>query len=232
MGRLRLFRCIDYSLRGCVVSNATTQRIINATISSLSDLFLTATLFFAMIFFHLLRLNRLKNPTIMVGVVISMIVLALGAFLYMRSEGEDIGLVQNPESNNSTSSSQIIEAQVQGDPMVVSDGQGNKPFIMAIVPGEAQMEQGAYQLQSGTKLRVLVRAINVENGTLYFKPSDSKELTIQENEKIADLTPSDLPGEYMTTIDVKKDMAGLLIAVMKGKDGQEVQLSVNVATER
>lgn len=240
MGRLRIFRCVGCLLRSCVGHYATILRMhsgqapqtINATISNLSDLSLTATLFFAMIFFHLLRTNRLKNPTILVGVVISMIVLALGAFLYMRTEGENVGSLQSPESKNSTSSSQIIEAQVQGEPMVVSDGQGNKPFIMAIVPGDAQMEEGAYQLGSGTKLRVLVRAINVENGTLYFKPSSSKELTVQENEQISDLTPSDLPGEYIAVIDVKKDMAGLLIAVMKGKDGQEVQLSVNVSDSK
>lgn len=165
-----------------------------------------------------------------VGVVISAIVLALGAFLYMRSEGEDVSSLSSVSSTASLSNPQVVEASVQGEPMVVSDAQGSKPFIMAIIPGDLQLEDGAYRAKTGSKINVRVRSLNVENGVLYFKTKDSKDQSVQESEKLGDLVPSDLPGEYELPFEFKKDTAGLLIAVMKGKDGQEVQLSVNVAT--
>lgn len=183
------------------------------------------TLFHAMMFlFH-----REKSPTLIVGVVISLIVLALGAFLYMKSE-EDVNPLQTSKSGQSVSST-VMEAAVQGEPMVVSDGQGDKPFIMAIIPGEAVLEGGSYRISPST-LRVRVRAVNVTGGSLYFKPASSKQIEVQSDEKIGDLTPSsDLPGEYELPFELKKDMSGLLIAVMKGNNGQEVQLSVNVAAK-
>jgi len=177
--------------------------------------------------------HRAKDPKWIIGVIISLIVLAMGAFLYMRSEGDDhTGLDDQLVSQTTSSSPSVVQASEQGDPMVVSDGQGNKPFIMAIIPEKMDLIDGAYRATAGSVIRVRVRAINVVNGTLYFKSKDSKQVDVQESEKVSDLQPSDLPGEYEASFTVQKDTAGLLVAVMKGADGQEVQLSVNVASKR
>jgi hypothetical protein len=175
--------------------------------------------------------HREKQVPMIVGIVISLIVLALGTFLYMRSEGGDVSELSKQQKGATTTTPSVIETSVQGEPMVVSDGQGTKPFIMAIIPGDAVLDGGAYRTSVG-KMNVRVRAINVESGILYFKPSTSKQIDVQPDEKVGDLQPSkDLPGEYVLPFELKKGMSGLLIAVMKGKDGQEIQLSVNVASK-
>lgn len=183
--------------------------------------------------------QRVKDPKWIVGIVISLIVLAMGAFLYMHTEGDDhTGLDDQSDqqvassTTSGSSSSSVTEVSVQGEPMTVSDGQDNKPFIMAIIPEKMDLIDGAYRAAAGSTIRVRVRAINVVNGTLYYKSKDSKQVDVQQSEKVSDLKPSDLPGEYETTFKVDKNTAGLLVAVMKGTDGQEVQLSVNVASKR
>jgi hypothetical protein len=199
---------------------------------SLSDSCLIATLVLNMIIPHLHRLQTLKNPTVIVGILISLIVLSLGVFLYMMTEGDEEASSLASQTQSTSSSLAILEASVQGEPMMISEGQEHKPFIMALIPGSATLEDGIYKSDAGTKLRVRVRAINVENGVLYFKPTGSKEVQVQESEKVGDLVPSELPGEYEAFFDIKDDTSGILVALMKGKDGQEVRLSVNVATRR
>lgn len=131
-----------------------------------------------------------------------------------------------------SSSASVLEAQVQGEPMVVSSGQENKPFILAIIPGDAVLDGGSYRAPAGSTLQVRIRAVNTDGGTLYFKSKDSKQIEVQESEKVGDLSSSaDLPGEYVAPFELKKDMSGLLVAVMTGKDGQTAQLSVNVASK-
>jgi hypothetical protein len=100
-------------------------------------------------------------------------------------------------------------------------------FIKAIIPGDATLKDGAYRMKVDSKLDVRVQTINATGGVLYFKSSEN-----ESEEKIADLQPSDVSGEYQAAFEVKKDMSGLLIAVMKGNNGQEAQVSVNVAAER
>jgi hypothetical protein len=186
-----------------------------------------------MIIPYLHRLGGWRNPTVIVGIVISLIMLALGGFLYMRTEGEEVSPLESQLSASlEQTNPAVMETSVQGEPMVISNGQENKPFIMAMIPGDAVLENGSYQITAGAKLHVRIRAINVENGMLYYKPMDSKQKGLIESEKVGELLPSDLPGEYEVEFGVQKDTSGLLIALMKGKDGQEVQLSVNVTAQR
>lgn len=185
-----------------------------------------------MIFMHLRKLGKFTNSTIIVGIVISLIVLSLGAFLYMRSEGEDVSPLDSDANASVDSAPSILEASVQGEPMVISDGQDSKPFIMALIPGDAVLENGVYSAPIGSKLRIRVRAINVENGVLYYRPNGSVGAELNKGQEIGVLKPSDIPGEYEVEFEVREDTSGLLVALMKGKDGQEVQLSVNVAVMR
>lgn len=174
-------------------------------------------------------IHRTEHHKWTIGIVISIIVLALGLFLYMQNEGEDVGVVK--EGTGATSSILAV-ADVQGEPMVVAGDQGQQPFILAIIPGDAVLDGGSYRAPVGSILQIRARVMNAEGGVLYFKPKDSKQIEVQESEKIGELVSSaDLPGEYVAPFEVKKDMSGLLIVVMHGKDGQTAQLSVNVASK-
>jgi hypothetical protein len=169
--------------------------------------------------------HHAKDPKWIIGVLISCIVLAMGAFLYLQTEGDDVSGIDRFSSASGTGS--IAEVTVEGDPLTVSQGEGNALFIKAIIPGDATLKDGAYRMKVDSKLDVRVQTINATGGVLYFKSSEN-----ESEEKIADLQPSDLSGEYQAAFEVKKDMSGLLIAVMKGNNGQEAQVSVNVAAER
>lgn len=105
-----------------------------------------------------------------------------------------------------------------------------RPFIMSVIPEGMKLVRGAYQAEPGTEVTVRVNAVNVMGGDLYLKPLWASHSGVQPEEKISELTKSeDDPNEYMGSFIVDERLGASLIAIMQGKDGQNVEVSVNVA---
>lgn len=109
---------------------------------------------------------------------------------------------------------------------------GEKPFIMAVIPQAMELVSGMYQAKPGTTIPVTVRATGVTGGALYLKPSTASHTGVLPEEKVSDLTASGVQNEYRGTFKVSKHLGGELIAVMTGKDGQEITLGVTVGAQQ
>jgi hypothetical protein len=108
---------------------------------------------------------------------------------------------------------------------------GEKPFIMAIIPDMMKLISGMYQAKEGTKVPVTVRATGVTGGALYLRPLTASHTGVLPGEKISDLAASDVQNEYKGSFTVSKHLGAELIAVMQGKDGQEITLGVTVGAQ-
>ena len=109
---------------------------------------------------------------------------------------------------------------------------GTKPFIYSLIPDGAELAGGTYTAPVGTKLHIIVDAINVQGGSLYYLPSTSSKSAPNETNKVAPLTViKDKPNGYEAYFTVQKNTLGQLIAQMKGKDGQMVSIPVTVGSK-
>ncbi len=72
--------------------------------------------------------------------------------------------------------------------------------------------------------------MNVSGGALYLKRPNTPKDSFEAKEKVSDLQPRDIANEYEGMFALGDGMEGSLYAIMQGQDGQEVRLSVNVAT--
>lgn len=113
-------------------------------------------------------------------------------------------------------------------PVVVS----TKPFIMSVEPEGMDLIKGAYQADPGTEITVRVRAVNVEGGDLYLKPLFVSHSGVLPDEKVSGLERQGDSSEYIGSFIVNEDLGASLIAVMRGEDGQDVQVSINVSATR
>lgn len=104
-----------------------------------------------------------------------------------------------------------------------------RPFIMSVIPEGMELISGAYQADPGTEVTVRVRAVNVEGGELYLKPLWVSHSGVLPDEKVSDLERQGESNEYIGTFTVDESLGASLIAVMSGEDGQDAQVSINVA---
>lgn len=194
--------------------------------------------------------EAITKHKIIVGSIICTILLLLGGFLYMWQEGEDEGFDQiaNAEALKQEDVRIVQEGEACGEESVVCgpgltcadpvDGKwvcvsispDGHPFIAAILPEGMELEAGAYRAEAGKPIQVTVRAVNVSGGALYLKRPNAPEDSFEDAEKVSDLQSRDIANEYEGTFALEKGMEGSLYAIMHGNDGQEVRLSVNVAT--
>ncbi|MFA5130177.1 MAG: hypothetical protein WC477_04670 [Patescibacteria group bacterium] len=107
-----------------------------------------------------------------------------------------------------------------------------RSFIMSLVPEGMILNGGVYQAKAGTDIHVVVQALNVSTGDLYFLPATSSKSDAGEEDKISKLSPvQGKDNTYDATFTVKPNMLGSLIVKMKGKDGQEQRLQVTVGSK-
>lgn len=106
----------------------------------------------------------------------------------------------------------------------------SRPFIMSVIPEEMELVGGSYRAAPGTEVTVRVRAVNVAGGDLYLKPLTASHSGVMPEEKISPLTPAEMPNEYKGSFTVPEFLGADLIAVMEGRDGQEVDVSINVSS--
>ncbi len=122
---------------------------------------------------------------------------------------------------------EIPEGQDQGtcEQMIPN----TRPFIMSVIPEGMELDEGAYKAEPGTEVNVLVRAVNVDEGEIYLKPLWVSHSGVLEDEKVSELVETDTPNEYMASFTVEEELGASLIAIMRNEDGQEAQVSINVA---
>ncbi|MBD3251615.1 hypothetical protein GF380_04155 [Candidatus Uhrbacteria bacterium] len=106
-----------------------------------------------------------------------------------------------------------------------------RPFIISVVPEGMELIKGSYQAPVGEEVTVKVRAVNVDTGELYLKPLWSSHSGVLPEEKIADLEETTEPNVYQARFTVEEKLLANLITIMEREDGQEAQLSINVAAQ-
>jgi hypothetical protein len=123
---------------------------------------------------------------------------------------------------------QIPEGAEEGTCEMVffSDG----PFIMSVVPEGMDLVGGSYQAPPGTEVTVHVNAVNVDMGDLYLKPLSASHAGVLPDEKVSELERQGDSNEFLGSFTVDRDLGASLVALMYGEDGQEVQVSINVAS--
>lgn len=193
--------------------------------------------------------EAITKHKIIVGSVICIILLFLGGFLYMQQEGEsegldpvakveapkqeDVRIVQEGEEcggeNIACGPGLACTDPADGKRMCVSISPDGHPFIAAILPEGMELEAGAYRADAGKPIQVTVRAVNVTGGALYLVPAGSDGAEAKPEERVANLAPRTIENEYEGMFALGDGMEGSLYAVMQGKNGQDVRLSVNVA---
>jgi hypothetical protein len=105
----------------------------------------------------------------------------------------------------------------------------SRPFIMSVVPEGMELISGAYKADPGTEITVRVRAVNVEGGELYLKPLWASHSGVMPEEKVSALERQGESNEYIGTFTVDEELGASLIAIMSDEDGQDAQVSINVA---
>jgi hypothetical protein len=115
----------------------------------------------------------------------------------------------------------------------VKDGSGmscdkvtaDAPYIVSIKPQGMQPEEGWYRAKAGTKVQVLVQAVNAESAALAIFPKneDGKEQDLGQMKKQEG-------GKFLAEFTVENGLEADLVATVSSASGEFSSLSINIAT--
>lgn len=119
------------------------------------------------------------------------------------------------------SSCRISEGESRG--FCLSNSREEKPIILTLMPQSLSLNGGTYETQMGVRVPIVVRAFLVSGGELFFQPKGGERISMGTLESMPSL------GSFQGWFSYDKPAKGELIAVMHGKDGQDIDLSVTVS---